>query len=368
MSLSMAIKKRYPGFTLDVALEVGEERVALLGASGCGKSLTLRCIAGVETPDEGRIVVNGVTFFDSEAGVNLSPQERKTALLFQNYQLFPHMTVLENVCAGMAGPRLGLGGRMDGEAARRESQALRFLEIFGVSTFADRFPTQLSGGQQQRVALARMLAARPGILMFDEPFSALDSYLKSALEQNLLDVFSVVDRTVLYVSHDIDEACRLCDRICVMHNGCVEESGTAGELIARPQTLAGMRLTGCKNTSRARKVSDTVVEALDWGMTFDMGREVPDDVAYLGVRARHIHRDRARAAGELGRNSFDLHVARVSDARFERLVLLEPPLGGSRSRIQWKVDILDAPTGSLPEAGETLRLHFDASRLLLVNR
>ena len=368
MSLSMAIKKRYPGFTLDVALEAGEERVALLGASGCGKSLTLRCIAGVETPDEGRIVVNGVTFFDSEAGVNLSPQERKTALLFQNYQLFPHMTVLENVCSGMAGPRLGLSGRMDGEAARRESQALRFLEIFGVSTFADRFPTQLSGGQQQRVALARMLAARPGILMFDEPFSALDSYLKSALEQNLLDVFSVVDRTVLYVSHDIDEACRLCDRICVMHNGCVEESGTAGELIARPQTLAGMRLTGCKNTSRARKVSDTVVEALDWGMTFDMGREVPDDVAYLGVRARHIHRDRARAAGELGRNSFDLHVARVSDARFERLVLLEPPLGGSRSRIQWKVDILDAPMGSLPEAGETLRLHFDASRLLLVNR
>ncbi len=118
MSLSMAIKKRYPGFTLDVALEAGEERVALLGASGCGKSLTLRCIAGVETPDEGRIVVNGVTFFDSEAGVNLSPQERKTALLFQNYQLFPHMTVLENVCSGMAGPRLGLSGRMDGEAAR----------------------------------------------------------------------------------------------------------------------------------------------------------------------------------------------------------------------------------------------------------
>ena len=150
MSLSMAIKKRYPGFTLDVALEAGEERVALLGASGCGKSLTLRCIAGVETPDEGRIVVNGVTFFDSEAGVNLSPQERKTALLFQNYQLFPHMTVLENVCAGMAGPRLGLGCRMEGEAARRESCALRFLEIFGVSAFADRFPTQLSGGQQRR--------------------------------------------------------------------------------------------------------------------------------------------------------------------------------------------------------------------------
>ncbi len=101
MSLVLDIKKRYPGFMLDMQLEAGEERVALLGASGCGKSCTLRCIAGVETPDEGKIVVNGVTFFDSAAGINLSPQERKCALLFQNYQLFPNMTVADNVCAGV---------------------------------------------------------------------------------------------------------------------------------------------------------------------------------------------------------------------------------------------------------------------------
>ena len=101
MSLVLDIKKRYPGFVLDMQLEAGEERVALLGASGCGKSCTLRCIAGVETPDEGKIVVNGVTFFDSAAGINLSPQERKCALLFQNYQLFPNMTVADNVCAGV---------------------------------------------------------------------------------------------------------------------------------------------------------------------------------------------------------------------------------------------------------------------------
>lgn len=101
MSLVLDIKKRYPGFVLDMQLEAGEERVALLGASGCGKSCTLRCIAGVETPDEGKIVVNGVTFFDSAAGIDLSPQERKCALLFQNYQLFPNMTVADNVCAGV---------------------------------------------------------------------------------------------------------------------------------------------------------------------------------------------------------------------------------------------------------------------------
>lgn len=359
MSLVLDIKKRYPGFTLDIRLEAGEERVALLGASGCGKSCTLRCIAGVETPDEGRIVVNGVTFFDSAEGINLSPQARKTALLFQNYQLFPHMTVVDNVCAGMDGSL---------SVERRREDALRYLAIFGMGESADRYPARLSGGQQQRVALARMIAARPGIFMFDEPFSALDSYLKSALEQNMLDLFSVMQRTVLYVSHDIDEACRLCQRICVLHNGRVEEVGTVEEIVSRPQTLAGLRLTGCKNTSRARKVGACEVEAADWGMTFDVGREVPDDVAYLGVRASYIHVDRERPAGERGRNSFDLHVARVSDSRFERLVLLDPPRAEAPSRLQWKVSTVSAAGVDLPCEGDVLPMHFDASRILLVNR
>lgn len=240
MSLVLDIKKAYPDFSLDVRLEAAGERVALLGASGCGKSCTLRCIAGVETPDEGRIAVNGVTFFDSARGINLSPQQRKCALLFQNYQLFPNLSVADNVLAGVEG-RLSREGR--------DELARRYLSIFGMAGYADRYPARLSGGQQQRVALARMLAARPAIYMFDEPFSALDSFLKSALEQNLLDLFSVIDSTVLYVSHDIDEACRLCERICVLHNGRVEEDGTVEQVVQRPQTLAALRLTGCKNTS-----------------------------------------------------------------------------------------------------------------------
>lgn len=359
MSLTVDIRKRYPGFTLDVSLEAGEERVALLGASGCGKSCTLRCIAGVETPDEGRIVVNGVTFFDSEKGIDLSPQKRKCALLFQNYQLFPNMTVADNVRAGMD-PGIG--------AERQREDALRFLEIFGMTGFADRYPQRLSGGQQQRVALARMLAARPGILMFDEPFSALDSYLKSALEQNLLDVFSVVRRTVLYVSHDIDEACRLCDRIAVMHDGRIEEIGPVKQVVEHPQTLAALRLTGCKNTSPARKVGPTAVEALDWGMSFDVGHEVPDDVAYLGVRASYFHPDRERAAGERGRNSYDLTVARTSDSRFERLVLFDVPRADAPNRLQWRLRTVGVSEDELPREGDVLRMHFDARRIHLVSR
>lgn len=356
MSLSLDIRKRYPGFTLDMQLEAGEERVALLGASGCGKSCTLRCIAGVETPDEGRIVVNGVTFFDSARRINLSPQKRKCALLYQSYQLFPNLTVAENVCAGMDRAR---------PVPELRALAERYLAIFGMERFAERYPAQLSGGQQQRVALARMVAARPGIYLLDEPFSALDAYLKSALEQNLLDLFDVVGSTVLYVSHDIDEACRLCDRICVVHEGRVAESGTPEELMRRPQTLAALRLTGCKNTSPARKVGETVVEALDWGMTFDVGTPVPDDVAYLGVRASYFHRDNRRAPG---RNTYDLTVVRVSDARFERLVLLEPPRADSPHLLQWKVNLVGADRDALPREGETLRMHFDARRIHLVSR
>ena len=356
MSLVLDIKKAYPDFSLDVRLEAAGERVALLGASGCGKSCTLRCIAGVEAPDEGRIAVNGVTFFDSARGINLSPQQRKCALLFQNYQLFPNLSVADNVLAGVEG-RLSREGR--------DELARRYLSIFGMAGYADRYPARLSGGQQQRVALARMLAARPAIYMFDEPFSALDSFLKSALEQNLLDLFSVIDSTVLYVSHDIDEACRLCERICVLHNGRVEEDGTVEQVVQRPQTLAALRLTGCKNTSRARKVGDTLVEALDWGMTFDVSAPVADDVAYLGVRANYFHIDNREAPGK---NSYMLRVARVSDSRFERLVLLDPPRSDASSRLTWKVNTVGADMATLPREGDCLRMHFDAAKILMVNR
>lgn len=356
MSLVLDIKKAYPDFSLDVRLEAAGERVALLGASGCGKSCTLRCIAGVETPDEGRIAVNGVTFFDSARGINLSPQQRKCALLFQNYQLFPNLSVADNVLAGVEG-RLSREGR--------DELARRYLSIFGMAGYADRYPARLSGGQQQRVALARMLAARPAIYMFDEPFSALDSFLKSALEQNLLDLFSVIDSTVLYVSHDIDEACRLCERICVLHSGRVEEDGTVEQVVQRPQTLAALRLTGCKNTSLARKVGDTLVEALDWGMTFDVGAPVADDVAYLGVRANYFHIDNREAPGK---NSYMLRVARVSDSRFERLVLLDPPRSDASSRLTWKVNTVGADMATLPREGDCLCMHFDAAKILMVNR
>ena len=209
MSLVLDIKKRYSGFMLDMQLEAGEERVALLGASGCGKSCTLRCIAGVETPDEGKIVVNGVTFFDSAAGINLSPQERKCALLFQNYQLFPNMTVADNVCAGV---------KDAGDAAARKQLAERYLGIFGLADFADRYPARLSGGQQQRVAIARALVSKPAIVLADEPTGNLDSKTSADVLGLLKTTSQKFHQTLVMITHN-SEIAQLADRIIRIEDG-----------------------------------------------------------------------------------------------------------------------------------------------------
>ena len=239
------------------------------------------------------------------------------------------------------------------------------VELLGIGHLLERSPATLSGGERQRVAIARALATSPQLLLMDEPLSALDAQRKAEVLPYLESLQKNLDMPVLYVSHDIDEACRLCGRICVMHDGHVEEIGSIEDVVRRPQTLAALRLTGCKNTSRARKIGDEEVEALDWGMTFNVGREVPDDVAYLGIRASYFHVDNR---AERGRNSYDLHVARVSDSRFERLVLLDVPRADAPTRLQWKVNKVGMPVDELPQAGETLRMHFDASRIHLVCR
>ena len=169
MSIEVAIEKDFGSFRLNVSFSGGNEVLAILGGSGCGKSMTLRCIAGIVRPDRGRIAVDGVTFFDSERNINLPPQQRRVGLLFQNYALFHNMTVEENIAAGVRE-----------KLSQKEKLALARQSIskFRLDGLEDHLPRALSGGQQQRVALARILIGQPRILMLDEPFSALDSYLR----------------------------------------------------------------------------------------------------------------------------------------------------------------------------------------------
>lgn len=367
MSLEVAIKKRFPDFTLDAVFSAESETLGFLGASGCGKSLTLRCIAGIETPDEGRIVVNGETFFDSKKKINLSAQQRKTALLFQNYMLFPNLSVAQNVAAGIGKER---------SRQERDSLVAAELKRFGLEGFEDRYPAQLSGGQQQRVALARMLAAKPGILMLDEPFSALDSHLKSVLEQNLANLFDAFDGTILYVSHDIDEALRFCDRIAVVQDGRIVEDASGDDLVNRPKSLAAIKLSGCKNATAIEYADSHHVRVPEWGITLELDSEVKPEVRYVGVRASYLQR-----VDEPGKNTFRMKVTRVSDARFERMVVLqvldredfgveevdafEDDIRFLQQHLFWRVDKLLVEAEDLPTEGEELLIHIPQEKLYL---
>lgn len=374
MSLSVSIKKSFPAFTLDVDIEAGNETIGWLGESGCGKSLTMRCIAGIETPDEGKIVVNGKTFFEREAGkrpaVNLSPQERKTALLFQNYMLFPNLTVAENVAAG-------IDRKLPKE--ERNAQVDAELKRFGLDGFGKRYPSQLSGGQQQRVALARMLAAKPDILMLDEPFSALDAHLKGILEQNLAGLFETFHGTILYVSHDIDEALRFCDRIAVIEKGHVMEVSTGNNLVNNPQSAASIRLSGCKNTTPAHWIDDHRVFLPAWGIEVETDKPAPKNLTYMGVRAFFLER-----AKEPGRNTYLVRVVRTSDSRFDRSVLLEfldrtpgsdPVVEQIENEMKyleqhlfWRVDKLKVPGEKLPVKDEVLLIRIPSDKVYLVSK
>ena len=238
MSLEVNIEKKLDGFTLRAAFTAGNTSTALLGASGCGKSMTLRCIAGILKPDRGRIVLDGRVLFDSAQHIDLPPQQRGVGLLFQNYALFPNMTVEQNI-------RCGLKAEKD-PAARRAACA-EMLRAMRLETLAKRYPAQLSGGQQQRAALARILVGKPRILMMDEPFSALDSYLREEVEGEVGSLLANFAGTALLVTHNRDEAYRLCKEMIVLNEGQVLRAGKTKEVFADPQSVAAARLTGCKN-------------------------------------------------------------------------------------------------------------------------
>lgn len=209
MAISVNIEKHFNDFSLNINFEAKNETLALLGASGCGKSLTLKCIAGIEKPDKGKIILNGRTLFDSEKNINLTPQERNIGYLFQQYALFPNMTAKKNILVGAhKSPKQ--------DKDKMLNEMIKLLHLEGLE---NKYPHQLSGGQQQRVALARILANKPEVLLLDEPFSALDSKLKWELELNLIEVLSTYSKTAVYVSHDPEEVARICDYVCQISGG-----------------------------------------------------------------------------------------------------------------------------------------------------
>ena len=340
--LQVDIKKKLGGFTLDVHFKTGEGMTALLGASGCGKSMTLKCIAGVERPDSGRIVLNGRVLFDSERGVDLPPQRRRVGMLFQEYALFPHMTALQNVEAALGGRR----------SPQRRERAMERLCAVQLEDHAALRPAQLSGGQRQRLALARMLAAEPEALLLDEPFSALDGYLQWQLELELARTLSRYGGDVVLVSHDRGEVCRLCSRVCVLTDGRSEPEQSVAGLMSDPGTVSAALLSGCKNLSPIRRLDENTVYAQAWGVTLRLAGPVPPNAAAVGVRAHHI------VPGK-GENEIPCRVERVIDDAFSTIVMLSAPEGTTPLRME-----LEKGAWTALGAPETLTVSLPAGRLM----
>lgn len=285
--LRVEIEKQLSNFQLDTAFTAQQENLGILGGSGSGKSMTLRCIAGVETPTSGRIVLNGRTLFDSSQRINLPSHQRSVSLVFQNYALFPHMTVAQNIAFGL---------QQLPKALRRQrvSQLLTLIQMSEVDapagiSFAARYPHQLSGGQQQRVALARALATEPEVLLLDEPFSALDTHLRSQMEQQLLETLSTYRGITLFVTHNLEEAYRICETLMVMSGGRAIAYDSKHQIFEHPKTVRVAQLTGCKNFSCAVVQEANSVAAIDWGITLQVLEAIPDRLTDIGIRAHQIH-------------------------------------------------------------------------------
>jgi len=277
MALSVDITKRLGKFFLNVSFETEGCIMGILGKSGCGKSMTLKCIAGIEKPDTGRIVLDGKVFFDSEKHINLTPQKRSVGYLFQNYALFPGMTVEENIAVTMKGSK-----------AERAEQVRKELERFGLSGLEKQYPGELSGGQAQRVALARMLVTKPSIILLDEPFSALDASLKEKLQEDLFRMMSEYGGEVIMVTHDRNEVYKFCPSLMVINEGHTVITGNTRDIFKDPCYCDAAVITGCKNISAARRIDDHTVEAVDWHMKLHTAVKAEEDIRYVGIRAMNI--------------------------------------------------------------------------------
>ncbi len=298
-----------PDFKLEPEFELGAEMAVLFGASGAGKSLTLRTLAGLVKPNEGTIHLNGHAIFDSEGEIDLAPQDRHIGYVPQHYALFPHKSIAKNIAFGLH----------DVSNSERDARVAELLTRMRLEPLADRKPGEVSGGQQQRTALARALARRPNMLLMDEPFAAVEEDLRAHLRQELLRIQKDFGIPVLLVTHSRAEAYALAERLIVLSEGRVVQSGDRDDIFRRPRTPTVARLMGMTNILQATVIGSSESElTADWG-AYRLTIASPDlrasgDPLTLGVRPEEI---RIAADG----------VDRVLDNHFPARLVKDEPQG-----------------------------------------
>ena len=301
MSIFINIKKSYKTFLLEMCFESKTNTLALLGASGSGKSMTLKCIAGILKPDSGKIIINDKVVFDSENRINLSPQKRNIGYMPQNYALFPNMSVKENIVTGLHKFKL--------DKEEKEKQIKEIIDLLQLTGLENHKPHQLSGGQAQRVALARILVSRPDLLLLDEPFAALDDYLKTRLQMKSKEIIDKFNIPTILVTHNRDEAYLLADEIGIIDNGSLLIKKEKKELFKEPEFYSAALLTGCKNITNVIKEKNKL-NLLDWGITIEA---INKNCSYIGVRAHSFKKSDIK-------NGYEIQIIGISEEPFEKLV------------------------------------------------
>jgi molybdate transport system ATP-binding protein len=302
--LEVKLRKTLPGFNLAVDLSIEKEILTILGPSGSGKTMTLKCIAGLVRPDSGYIRLNGRVLFDSEKNINLPARLRKVGFVFQNYALFPHLTVNDNIAYGQHGrSRLEL-----------KNAVSKLLETMHIEGLGQRYPNQLSSGQQQRVALARALFQQPDILLLDEPFSALDTQRKERLEYELMNLQQSYHGDMLFVTHDIAQGYKLGSRMAVFDSGHIAQCDSKEKVINSPVNRTVALLTGVKNLIKA-EISGIEKECI-WVTVPDLGKIkilnkaltqfMVNQVVLIGIRPEYL-----RLTDHAGENTLSVVVKRV---------------------------------------------------------
>lgn len=285
------VTKKWGNFTavqnLNLQIEDGAF-ITLLGPSGCGKTTTLRMIAGLETPTSGEILIDGKTVFSDEKHINVSAAKREVGFLFQNYALWPHMTVYQNIAFGLETLKWNkkdIGARVE-----------EMLELMRISRFKDRYPSELSGGQQQRVAIARTLAPRPKVLFMDEPLSNLDAKLRGEMRTELKRLHRSTGATFVYVTHDQLEAMTLSTRICLMQEGVLQQFEEPLTVYRRPENLfvadfIGNPAMNLISTTAEQTGTQTVkVDFLGYSTCFEGEKpfSLQDKEVVLGIRPEFL--------------------------------------------------------------------------------
>ena len=332
----MDIEKKLHGFTLKVKLESDGSPMGILGASGSGKSMTLRCIAGIQTPDSGRIVVNDKVLFDSEKKINLKPQERKVGYLFQNYALFPTMTVEKNIACGYRGDKKHL-----------KAKVADYIERYQLNGLEKRYPGQLSGGQQQRVALARMMIGEPEVILLDEPFSALDGYLKDVLQREMQDFLQDYPGDMILVTHSRDEAYKFCKELSVVDGGRILVTDETKRLFENPRMLEAAKLTGCKNFSAVQRLGEHEIYATDWKIKLHTAEKVAEDITHVGIRGHWI-----RPEDKPGENCLEVQVDEYIETTFEHQYMIRRKGEEAAAGLWWmrpKNSFREDPDRGLPK-------------------